>query len=74
MCGAIYPLPHTLHGVVLSTGYVFMVWYLVKHRGNFAVTSLRETNPSITPTDSDPQKSHGGFKSEKEVFMCVNGA
>jgi hypothetical protein len=26
MCGAIPPLPH----------YVFMAWYLVKHRDNFA--------------------------------------
>jgi hypothetical protein len=34
MCGAIPPLPHasSWHGFYLSKGYVFMMWYEVKHR------------------------------------------
>jgi hypothetical protein len=32
MCGAIHPLPHTSwHGAKISTEYVFIAWYLVKH-------------------------------------------
>jgi len=40
MCGAMIPLPHTLscQGTLLSTGYDFMAWYLVKHRDNFTFT------------------------------------
>jgi hypothetical protein len=42
MCGTIPPLPHmsAWHGAWLSTGYIFMVWYLLKHRDNFAFTLL----------------------------------
>jgi len=38
--GAILPFPHvpSWHGVELSTGHVFMAWYLVKHRDYFAFT------------------------------------
>jgi len=37
MCGAIPQLPHTSSGcgAYLSTGYVFLAWYLVKHRDMF---------------------------------------
>jgi len=39
MRGAISPFHNTSswHGAWLSTGYVFMAWYLVKHRDNFTL-------------------------------------
>jgi hypothetical protein len=40
MRGSIPPLSLWLHGVVLSTRYVFMAGYLVKHRGNFNFTLI----------------------------------
>jgi hypothetical protein len=42
MHGAITPLPNTSswRGAKLNNGYVFMVWYLVKHRDNFAYLYL----------------------------------
>jgi hypothetical protein len=38
--GAIPPFPHvsSWRGAHFSTGYVFVAWYLVKHRDNFAFT------------------------------------
>jgi hypothetical protein len=43
MCGAIRLLPPTSsdRGALLSTGYVFMAWYLVaKHRNKFTFTYM----------------------------------
>jgi hypothetical protein len=39
MHGAVSPFPHTSswRGAYLSTKYIFMVWYLFKHRDNFAI-------------------------------------
>jgi hypothetical protein len=35
------PLPHTssCHGDLLSTGYIFMAWHLVKHSNSFTLLS-----------------------------------
>jgi uncharacterized membrane protein len=46
MRGAITPLPHasSWHGSWLSTGYVFIVWYLVKHRDNFTFTLTNQND------------------------------
>jgi hypothetical protein len=40
MHGAIPPFPNmsSWRGAGLSTGYIFMTWYLIKHRENFTVT------------------------------------
>jgi hypothetical protein len=37
MCGAIpqFPAMSSCHCAYLSTGYVFMAWYLVQHRDKF---------------------------------------
>jgi hypothetical protein len=45
MHGAIPAHPHTSswHDVYLSTGYIFMVWYLDKHRDNFTFTVFFRT-------------------------------
>jgi len=46
---------HTLswRGALLSTGYVFMAWYLVKHMGNFTLpyeaTSMSNLNKLLYP-------------------------
>jgi hypothetical protein len=42
MRGVIIPLPNTSswRGALLRTSYVFMAWYLVKHRDNFIFTDL----------------------------------
>jgi hypothetical protein len=41
MRGAIPPLPHTSSGrcAYLSMGHVLIVWYLVKRRDNFTLTT-----------------------------------
>jgi len=42
LCGAIPPLPDTSSwcGALLSIVYIFMVWYIVKHRNNFNFSIL----------------------------------
>jgi len=42
MCGAIPLLPQCIFMAwcLISNGYIFMAWYIVKHRDNFTFTFL----------------------------------
>jgi len=53
---ATLPLPYTSwRGAYLSTGFVFMAWYLVKHRHNFTFTLyLYIPSPAETEPEPDP--------------------
>jgi hypothetical protein len=58
MCGYTYTPYTTWHGAQLSKGYIFMAWYLVKHRSNFTFTLMMVTPFSLVQISDHLRSIH----------------